>query len=101
MPDLTGKTALVTGATAGIGRAVAELLAQHGVDVVAHGRDPKRGAKLVESISATGGSAQFIAADLGDSRDVERLAREAGAIDILVNGTVVAANGGRRSTRPS
>jgi NAD(P)-dependent dehydrogenase (short-subunit alcohol dehydrogenase family) len=85
MTDLAGKTALVTGATAGIGRAVAELLAQRGADVVVHGRDPRRGAEVVESISANGGSARFVAADLGDTRDVERLAREAGAVDILVN----------------
>jgi NAD(P)-dependent dehydrogenase (short-subunit alcohol dehydrogenase family) len=85
MSDLAGKTALVTGATSGIGRAVAELLAQHGAHVVGHGRDPKRGAELVEAITARGGSAHFIAADLGDSKDVERLAREAGHIDILVN----------------
>jgi NAD(P)-dependent dehydrogenase (short-subunit alcohol dehydrogenase family) len=85
MSDLAGRTALVTGATSGIGRAVAELLAQHGAEVVVHGRDPRRGAEVVESISATGGSARFVAADLGDSRDVERLAREAGRVDILVN----------------
>jgi NAD(P)-dependent dehydrogenase (short-subunit alcohol dehydrogenase family) len=85
MSDLAGRTALVTGATSGIGRAVAELLAQHGAVVVAHGRDPKRGAELVESITTNGGSARFVAADLGDPRDVERLAREAGAVDILVN----------------
>jgi NAD(P)-dependent dehydrogenase (short-subunit alcohol dehydrogenase family) len=85
MTDLAGQTALITGATSGIGRAVAELLAQHGADVVVHGRDPQRGAEVVESISGNGGSARFVAADLGDSRDVERLAREAGPVDILVN----------------
>jgi NAD(P)-dependent dehydrogenase (short-subunit alcohol dehydrogenase family) len=85
MMDLAGKTALVTGATAGIGRAVAESLAQHGADVIVHGRDPKRGAEAVESIRADRGTARFIAADLGDADDVERLAREAGAVDILVN----------------
>ena len=85
MPDLAGQTALVTGATSGIGRAVAELLAQHGAEVVAHGRDPRRGAELVDAIIVAGGSARFVAADLGDARDVERLAREAGEVDILVN----------------
>jgi NAD(P)-dependent dehydrogenase (short-subunit alcohol dehydrogenase family) len=85
MSDLAGKTALVTGATSGIGRAVAELLAQHGADVVVHGRDPERGAELVGSITADGGSARFVAADLGDPQDVERLAREAGEVGILVN----------------
>jgi NAD(P)-dependent dehydrogenase (short-subunit alcohol dehydrogenase family) len=85
MTDLAGQTALITGATSGIGRAVAELLAQHGADVVVHGRDPQRGAEVVEAITFNGGSARFVAADLGDSRDVERLAREAGPVDILVN----------------
>lgn len=85
MSDLAGKTALVTGATAGIGRAVAELLAQHGAEVVVHGRDPQRGAELVDVITAGGGAARFVAADLADAEDVERLAREAGAVDILVN----------------
>jgi NAD(P)-dependent dehydrogenase (short-subunit alcohol dehydrogenase family) len=85
MSDLAGQTALVTGATAGIGRATAELLAQHGAAVVVHGRDPERGAEVVAAIIADGGTARFIAADLGDAEDVERLAREAGAVDILVN----------------
>jgi NAD(P)-dependent dehydrogenase (short-subunit alcohol dehydrogenase family) len=85
MTDLTGQTALITGATAGIGRATAELLAQHGAEVVVHGRDPERGAEVVDAIVANGGTARFIAADLGDAGDVERLAREAGAVDILVN----------------
>jgi NAD(P)-dependent dehydrogenase (short-subunit alcohol dehydrogenase family) len=85
MSDLAGQTALVTGATAGIGRATAELLAQHGAEVVVHGRDPERGAEVVDAIVADGGTARFIAADLGDAEDVERLAREAGAVDILVN----------------
>jgi NAD(P)-dependent dehydrogenase (short-subunit alcohol dehydrogenase family) len=83
--DLTGRTALVTGATAGIGRAVAVLLAQHGADVVVHGRDAQRGGELVDAIRADGGAARFIGADLGDAADVERLAREAGAVDVLVN----------------
>ncbi|MDH2425387.1 SDR family NAD(P)-dependent oxidoreductase [Sphaerisporangium sp. TRM90804] len=48
----------MTGATAGIGRAVAPRLAAGGIDVVAHGRDPERGAQLVEEISAQGGSAR-------------------------------------------
>lgn len=85
MSDLEGRIALVTGATAGIGRAVATLLAQHGAEVVAHGRDPRRGAELVDAIRADGGTARFVAADLGDAQDVERLAGEAGAIDILIN----------------
>ena len=50
--DLAGRTALVTGATAGIGRAVAMRLAEHGAEVVVHGRDEGRGAELVAEIAA-------------------------------------------------
>jgi NAD(P)-dependent dehydrogenase (short-subunit alcohol dehydrogenase family) len=72
--------ALITGATSGIGRAVAEKLAADGFEVIIHGRDPKRGAEVAE---ATGGT--FIAADLSDAEDVRRLAEEAGDVDVLVN----------------
>ncbi|WP_328457232.1 MULTISPECIES: SDR family NAD(P)-dependent oxidoreductase [unclassified Amycolatopsis] len=79
------RTALVTGATAGIGRAVALELAAHGVDVIAHGRDPERGAQLVEEITAEGGTARFVGADLTDPDEVVALAAEAGDVDILIN----------------
>jgi NAD(P)-dependent dehydrogenase (short-subunit alcohol dehydrogenase family) len=82
---LRGHAALVTGATAGIGRAVALALAANGAEVVAHGRDADRGAKLVEQITAGGGNARFVAADLTRAEDVARLAAEAGEVDILVN----------------
>jgi NAD(P)-dependent dehydrogenase (short-subunit alcohol dehydrogenase family) len=75
----------VTGATAGIGRAVAMRLAEHGAEVVVHGRDEGRGAELVAEIAARGGRARFVAADLTDAEDVERLAAGVGAVDILVN----------------
>jgi len=83
--DLAGKTALVTGATAGIGRAVAVRLAENGAEVVVHGRDAQRGAELVSAIAERGGRARFVAADLSAAGDVERLAAEAGDVDILVN----------------
>ncbi|MFD4253357.1 SDR family NAD(P)-dependent oxidoreductase [Amycolatopsis thermoflava] len=54
---LAGTTALVTGATSGIGRAVAARLAQAGAEVVRHGRDLGRGAALVDEITALGGRA--------------------------------------------
>ncbi|WP_410566209.1 SDR family NAD(P)-dependent oxidoreductase [Amycolatopsis sp. cmx-4-61] len=85
MSDLAGKTALVTGATAGIGRAVAMRLAENGAKVVVHGRNADRGAELVSAIAGKGGRARFVAADLADAADVERLAAEAGEVDILVN----------------
>jgi NAD(P)-dependent dehydrogenase (short-subunit alcohol dehydrogenase family) len=82
---LSGQTALVTGATAGIGRAVAMRLAALGADVVVHGRDPERGARIVDEIVAQGGAARFVGADLTDAEDTLRLAAEAGQVDILVN----------------
>src|SRR3982074_2086765 len=82
---LTGQRALVTGATSGIGRAVALQLARDGAEVLVHGRDAARGAETVEEITAAGGKASFVAADLGDAADVQRLAREGGGVDILLN----------------
>jgi NAD(P)-dependent dehydrogenase (short-subunit alcohol dehydrogenase family) len=82
---LDGSIALVTGATAGIGRAVAHQLAEQGAEVIVHGRDAARGAETVAEIDAAGGKARFVAADLSDADEVRRLAAEAGEIDILVN----------------
>jgi NAD(P)-dependent dehydrogenase (short-subunit alcohol dehydrogenase family) len=83
--DLHNRTAVVTGSTSGIGKSTALALARDGFDVVIHGRDPERGAATVEEITAAGGRARFIAADLSDAADVERLASEAGEVDVLVN----------------
>ncbi|OBJ42669.1 SDR family NAD(P)-dependent oxidoreductase [Mycobacterium colombiense] len=82
---LEGSTALVTGATAGIGCAIALQLAALGAEVVVHGRSAERGAKVVQKIENSGGKGRFIAADLGDADDVRRLAAAAGAVDILIN----------------
>jgi NAD(P)-dependent dehydrogenase (short-subunit alcohol dehydrogenase family) len=82
---LAGSTALVTGATSGIGRAVALQLGQLGAEVVVHGRSAERGAKVVQEIQNAGGKARFVAADLADADDVRRLAAEAGPVDILIN----------------
>jgi NAD(P)-dependent dehydrogenase (short-subunit alcohol dehydrogenase family) len=83
--DLDQKRALVTGATSGIGRAVALKLAEAGAEVIAAGRDPRRGADTVAAIEAEGGTASFVAADLNDVESVQRLAQEAGDVDILIN----------------
>ena len=85
MSTFQGKTALVTGATAGIGYAIALELARQGAAVVVHGRNAERGAKAVQQIENTGGTARFVAADLSDADDVRRLAAQAGDVDILVN----------------
>jgi NAD(P)-dependent dehydrogenase (short-subunit alcohol dehydrogenase family) len=91
--DLHGQKALVTGATSGIGRAVALQLARDGADVVVHGRDAARGDETVEAITAQGGTARFVAADLSDVADVARLATESGDVDILVNNAGVSVFG--------
>jgi NAD(P)-dependent dehydrogenase (short-subunit alcohol dehydrogenase family) len=83
--DLSGLKALVTGASSGLGRAIAFQLARDGADVIVHGRDPARGAQTVEEIELQGGTAHFVAADLEDASSVIRLAKEVGGIDILVN----------------
>src|SRR4051812_22188421 len=83
--DLHGLKALVTGATSGLGRAIAFQLARDGADVTVHGRDAARGVQTVEEIQLQGGSAHFVAADLDDGASVTRLAKEAGDIDILFN----------------
>jgi NAD(P)-dependent dehydrogenase (short-subunit alcohol dehydrogenase family) len=83
--NLAGQRALVTGATSGIGRAVALHLARDGAEVLVHGRDAVRGAASVEDITDAGGKASVVAADLAEAVDVQRLAREVGEIDILIN----------------
>jgi NAD(P)-dependent dehydrogenase (short-subunit alcohol dehydrogenase family) len=79
------RTALVTGSTSGIGKATALALARDGYDVVIHGRDERRGAATVQEIAEAGGRARFVAADLSDAADVERLANQVGDVDVLVN----------------
>lgn len=87
--DLSNSSALVTGGTSGIGRAVAADLARLGVRVVLTGRDAGRGEQVVREIEQAGGRAFFVAADLRDESSARALAgrtRElVGDVDILVN----------------
>ncbi|MCZ0984524.1 SDR family NAD(P)-dependent oxidoreductase [Streptomyces diastatochromogenes] len=88
---LRNKTALVTGSTSNIGQAITEAFAAEGAHVIVSGRNQERGAQVVAGIRASGGRADFLAADLDGSaeasRDLAARARETlgGRIDILVN----------------
>src|ERR1700758_3343904 len=83
-------TALITGATSGIGRATADKLVQSGVHVIVVGRNLERGEKTIGEIRAAGGKADFISSDLRDAASVRAVARKAielggGHVDILIN----------------
>ena len=92
---LKNKTALITGATSGIGEKTAELLAQNGATVVAVGRNVSKGEELVDRLAGSGHS--FISVDLSDKNEVQSLVdkvMEAVAdIDVLVNSAGVALHG--------
>jgi NAD(P)-dependent dehydrogenase (short-subunit alcohol dehydrogenase family) len=89
MADGKGRTALITGATDGVGRVVARELAKQGWRVLVHGRDRPRGEALVREIEQAGGSATFLAADLASLAEVRRLADEVkmqtDRLDLLIN----------------
>lgn len=87
--NLSGQTALVTGASRGLGKAIALALAQAGAKVVCSSSKAEGAADTVAAIQASGGQAIAVAADLADSHSVQALAAQAigwqGQIDILVN----------------
>ena len=86
---LKGKVALVTGASSGIGRATAIVLAERGADVACNGRDVARLEETVAAVRARGRLALALVADVADAGQVRAMVRTAqdcfGRIDILVN----------------
>lgn len=83
--ELRGRTALVTGASKGIGLAVAESLAKEGCAVTLVARNPADLVRAVEQIKKHGTPVSFEAADLSDSQAINDLAERHGYMDILVN----------------
>ena len=95
--QLSGKTAIVTGSTSGIGRATALVFAQEGANVVVNGRRTGLGEQVVAEIRDQGGSATYIPADVGVADDLKAMVRAAvdtyGRLDILVNNAISAVMG--------
>jgi NAD(P)-dependent dehydrogenase (short-subunit alcohol dehydrogenase family) len=92
---LTGRTALVTGASAGLGRHFAWLLARHGATVVVAARRVPELTALVREIDAAGATAHAVALDVRNPDAVERAVAAAGPLDIVVN------NAGIATTKPA
>jgi NADP-dependent 3-hydroxy acid dehydrogenase YdfG len=96
--NLTGRVALVTGASSGIGSATAVLLAKHGAAVALAARREDRLEEMAARIAAEGGKAIVLAGDICDelvaSRTVESTVKRFGGIDILVNAAGIIRAGG-------
>lgn len=88
---LKGKTALVTGSTAGIGYATARALAREGAAVVVNGRTQERVDEAVQKIKAESGSEAItgVAADLGTAAGVAELIKQVPTLDVLVNNVAI------------
>jgi NAD(P)-dependent dehydrogenase (short-subunit alcohol dehydrogenase family) len=87
--DLTGKTAIVTGASRGIGAEIAKLLAAYGAHTIVSSRKQADCQTVVDEITAAGGSAEAIACHIGELEQIEALfaqvTQKHGRLDILVN----------------
>jgi 3-oxoacyl-[acyl-carrier protein] reductase len=95
--DLTGKLAVVTGASGELGRVILRTLASCGADVVIHyHRGADKAAKLLEEVRAMGRRAMMIQADVGDETSVRamqaKIVSELGDADIIVNNAVISSD---------
>src|ERR1700722_5296964 len=92
-------TALITGATDGVGRLVAKQLAAKGFRMLVHGRSRERGESLVGEIEAAGGKATFLRADLASLAEVRMLAEavkaETPKLELLINNAGIGSTGDR------
>ncbi len=95
--SLQGKTAIVTGAAQGIGRAIAECLAQAGADIVVADLDPSRSVETIASVEKLGRKALNIKVNVADATDtksmVEQVLKTWGKVDILVNNAGITRDG--------
>ena len=91
--DLRGRTALVTGASRGIGKAIALLLAEQGAHVIISSRKAESCADVVREVQEAGGSAEAIACHIGDLQQItatiEQIRERHGKLDILVNNAAI------------
>ena len=94
---LSGKVAIVTGASRGIGRAIALALAEQGVKVIATARNPEALKELVKTIKEQGGEASAFPGDVANENDANQLIEQAvdvfGKLDILVNNAGITRDG--------
>ncbi|MGB4067023.1 MAG: 3-oxoacyl-[acyl-carrier-protein] reductase [Nitrospira sp.] len=95
--SLQGKTAIVTGAAQGIGRAIAECLAQAGADIAVADLDPGRSVETVASVEKLGRKALNIKVNVADANEtkamVEQVMKAWGKVDILVNNAGITRDG--------
>ncbi|MEO7979827.1 MAG: SDR family NAD(P)-dependent oxidoreductase, partial [Sporichthyaceae bacterium] len=100
VPDLSGRRAVVTGATSGLGLETARVLALHGAEVVMTARDAARGDEAVRRVRAAAPGAAVVAGtlDLADLDSVRAFAADQPPLDLLVNNAGVMALPGREVT---